>query len=88
VLKGCGTIQPMFDTKRKLELNRFAGMSLPPQFKKNFRYPAPKHPIAMHPGMATEAERNQPTLLVISVAVMHDQTCAGAADAASGPVTL
>jgi hypothetical protein len=32
-LKGCGTIHPMSDPERKLELNWFAGVPLPPQFR-------------------------------------------------------
>jgi hypothetical protein len=71
-LKGCATIHSMLDPKWKLELNRFAGMPLPPQFKQNFRYPAPKGPIAMDPRMATYTKRNQPTLLVIASPVMYD----------------
>ena len=39
----------------------------------------------MPPRMATNAKRNQPTLLVIAAAVMNDQTCAGVAGAAAEP---
>ncbi len=82
------TIDLMFDSKRKLKLNRFARMPLPPQFEQNFRYPASKRSKAMHARMATNTERNQPRPLINTTAMMDDQRSAGATGPASEPVTL